>query len=398
MQEELLSVVSFVYNTKEYLDECISSILNQTYRNIELILVVNGPTDGSDEICKRYAETDGRIKLIPFEKNHMPIAITQSVLQEVSGEWVTFVDSDDYIDPDTYRQLMDCKEDFDMVITRWKREEENRTRVRCDPLTVGPYRTEEDMTFFLEHLCNIIEPGGGEYIRPGIFPVAWNKLLKTSLARRVYETAAIEDIAQFSDQEFTWLYMITCRSVLITDICGYHYRIRKTSISHNPNFYRYIADIQGLYKALEPVFMAHPRRDILMPQLQKKVASLLSRTPRTVGFCKDAQPRTFVFPFLNLLDGKHIALYGAGEIGQAYWRQIRRNSMCEVDMWVDEKWEYHRREGWDVLPAEALLEGTYEYVVIAAEQRDSADRVRNSLVSMGIAEGKLLWKAPVEIN
>ena len=396
MSEELLSIIVYVYNTREYLDECISSILNQTYRNFELILVVNGPTDGSDEICRRYAEMDSRIKLVSFEKNQMPSAIFSSVFEKISGEYLGFVDSDDYIDPDMYQQLMDCKKDFDLVIARWKREEGNKTRVRCDPLAVGPYRSAEDMVFILSHLCNIIESGGGEYIKPGIFPVTWNKLFKTSLMKKVYKKKA--EIKLFADLALCWLYILICESVLITDICGYHYRVRKASASHSTlDVWSYIADIQGMYRMLEPVLMAHPRCDILMPQLQKKVMSLLYRAPHAAGFCKDAQNRTYVFPFVNLLDGKHIALYGAGEIGQAYRRQIRQHSMCEVDMWVDEAWEYHRREGWDVSPAETLLNGTYEYVVIAAEQQDNADRIRESLISMGVAEDKLLWKAPLEI-
>lgn len=396
MSEDLLSIITYVYNTREYLDECILSILNQTYSNFELLLVVNGPTDGSDEICKRYAEIDSRIKLIIFEENHPPSSIAGSILEKASGKYVGVVDSDDYIDPDMYSQLMNCKEDFDLVISRWKREEGNKTRARCDPLAVGPYRTEEDMEFILNHLLGVVEIGGGEHIKPGIAVFPWNKLYKTSLARKVYEMQ-FTNMEQFADLVYLWLYILTCKSVLITDICGYHYRIRKGSTCHSPNIYRYIADIQGLYRTLEPVFMAHPRSDILMPQLQMKVATFLNRAPHRIGFCEEAQSRVFVFPFLNLLDNKHIALYGADEIGQAYWRQIRRHNMCEVDMWVDEKWEYHRREGWDVSPVERLLNGTYEYVVIATEQQDKADTIRESLISMGVTKDKLLWKAPVEI-
>lgn len=398
MHEELLSIVVPVYNVREYLDECITSILNQTYCNLELILVVNGPTDGSDEICKRYAEVDERIKLVFIEKNQGVLPARISGVKAASGEYFGFVDVDDCIDPDFYQRLMDCKDDFDLVITHWKRDEEGKTRVRCDPLAVGPYRTEEDMEFILEHIISIVEPGGGEYIKPGICGVPWNKLYKTSLAKAAYEKM-VENILWFEDQVFVYLYILTCRSILITDICGYHYRIKKTSTTHGTSIsHRNMADIQGMYRILEPVFSAHPRRDILMPQLQRKVATHLNWAPRRMGFCKELQNRTLVFPFFNLLDGKHIALYGADEIGQLYRRQIRRHGMCEVDLWVDEKWEYRRREGWDVSPVETLLTGAYDYVVIAAERQDTADGIRRKLISMGVAEDRVLWKAPVEIS
>lgn len=395
MAEELLSIVVPVYNVREYLDECISSILNQTYRNLEVILVLDRPTDGSDEICRRYAEMDKRIKLIALETNQGAMHARNSGIKAASGTYLGVVDADDYIDPDLYRQLMDRRDDFDLVISRWKRVEGNKTRTRKDSLAVGPYSTEEDMEFLLEHLTDITEPGGGEHIKSGIAVFVWNKLYKTSLAKKTCEKM-VENMAVFDDSVFTYLYVLACRSVLITDICGYYYRIRERSTCHNGNFNRFAASIQSMYRVLEPVFMAHPRCDILMPQLEKRIAALLNQAPRRAGFCQEARHRTFVFPFLNLLDGKHIALCGADEVGQAYWRQIRRHNMCEVDMWVDEKWEYRRREGWDVSPVERLLEGAYEYVVIAAELRDTADEIQKKLIAVGIAENKILWRPPVE--
>lgn len=398
MSEELLSIVVPVYNVREYLDECISSVLNQTYHNLEVILVLDGPTDGSDEICKRYAEIDKRIKLVLHEKNQGLLRARISGVKAATGKYLGIVDADDYIDLDIYRQLMNCKEDFDLVISRWKRDEGNKIRVRGDPLAAGPYRTEEDMEFIHEHLVSLVELGGGEYILPGIFQVVWNKLYKTSLAKRIYKSIT-ENIAMFEDMIFTYPYILSCKSVLITDICGYHYRVRKTSMSHGAlNFERYMADIQGMYRTLESVFAAHPRRDILIPQLQRKIAAILNRVPQKMGFCEEAQNQTVVFPFFNLLDGKHIALYGAGPLGQEYWRQIRRHSICEVDLWVDEKWESHRREGWDVLPVEELPEGCYDYVVIAAKHTNTVKEIQKKLVSIGIAEDKILWKAPADIS
>ena len=398
MSEELLSIVVPVYNVREYLDECISSILNQTYHNLEVILVVNGPTDGSDEICRRYAEKDKRIKLIIIEKNQGILPAWSSGVKASSGNYLGFVDADDYIDPDLFGKLMECRDDFDLVISRWKREEDGKTRVRCDPLAVGPYKTKEDMEFILEHLTCIVELGGGECIKPGIFPSLWGKLYKSSIAKQVFEKQ-VENRHNFVDLALLCQYILMCESVLITDICGYHYRIRKTSISHSVTYVdRYIADILGLYRTLEPVFRTHPRCDILMPQLEQRVAVLLNRIPRRAGFGKDAQNRTVVFPFFNLLDGKRIALYGADELGQDYMRQIRRHNMCEVDMWVDERWEYRRREGWDVLPVAELLKGTYEYVIIAAGQQNTADEIRKKLISIGMADDQILWKAPVEIS
>ena len=140
--------------------------------------------------------------------------------------------------------------------------------------------------------------------------------------------------------------------------------------------------------------MAHPRREALMPQLQRKVARLLNRAPSKMGFCAQARNQTIVFPFLNLLEGRRVALYGAGLIGQSYWLQIRKFEMCEIDIWVDEDWEYYRREGRNVHPVESLLTGGWEYVVIASFHRDTAGKAKERLRALGIEDGRVLWKDP----
>lgn len=393
MADDLLSIVVPVYNVRNYVDECLSSILSQTYQNLEIIIVLDAPTDGSDEICRRYAERDKRVKLIVFEENKGLFRARASGFEAASGRYVGSVDADDYIDRDMYQNLMDCRADFDLVISRWKREEENETKEAFDLLAPGPYRTKEDMDFIAEHLIDISVPGGGEHIQSGIAPFVWNKLYKTDLARKIYRSIK-GNVAVSEDLVFTSQYILACSSILITEICGYHYRIRKASGSHASNIDRSTADARDVYKNLEPVFMAHPRREALMPQLQRKVARLLNRAPSKMGFCAQARNQTIVFPFLNLLDGRRVALYGAGLIGQSYWLQIRKFEMCEIDIWVDEDWEYYRREGRNVHPVESLLTGGWEYVVVASFHKDTADKARKRLRALGIEDGQVLWKNP----
>jgi len=393
MSGDLLSIVIPVYNVKEYLDECISSVLRQTYRNIEVIIVLDGPTDGSDVICKQYAEMDKRIKLISFEKNQGLFHARAKGFKAASGKYIGSVDADDYIDENLYQQMMEYSSGFDLVIARWKREEGNSTRQAGDMLALGPYTTENDLDFLIEHLIDISVPGGGLHIKSGIAPFVWNKLYRADISKRIYENI-YGNVAVSEDLVFTSLYVLACKSVLITDICGYHYRIRKRSGAHSSSIDRSTADIRDLYHVLEPAFMAHSRRDVLMPQLQRKVARMLTRAPSKMGFVPEAQNKTIIFPFLNLLTGKRIALYGAGVIGQSYWLQIHQFEICEIAIWVDEKWKYYRQEGRDVSPVEGLLGETCEYVVVAAFSEDTANAAKEKIFSLGIAKERILWKKP----
>ncbi len=90
------SIVVPVYNTEKYLAECIRSILAQSYGNFELILVDDGSTDSSRQICMEYAATDSRIRVI-YQSNHGVSAARNAGLDASSGDYVTFTDSDDYL-------------------------------------------------------------------------------------------------------------------------------------------------------------------------------------------------------------------------------------------------------------------------------------------------------------
>ena len=95
---EKVSVIIPVYNMQELIEKCLLSVVNQTYRNIEIIIIDDGSTDKSGEICDYYAETDSRIRV--FHKENGGIASAYNIaLNELSGQYILFVDSDDYIAP-----------------------------------------------------------------------------------------------------------------------------------------------------------------------------------------------------------------------------------------------------------------------------------------------------------
>ena len=99
MPKSTISVIMCTYNRKAFLPEAIESILFQTFNDFELILVNNGSTDGSDEICQQYAKADRRIKLITLQPNEGAPTGRNAGLKEASGEYLTFVDDDDRCEP-----------------------------------------------------------------------------------------------------------------------------------------------------------------------------------------------------------------------------------------------------------------------------------------------------------
>ena len=102
--QPLISIIVPFYNVEDYLERCLDSIVNQTYKNLEIILVNDGSTDSSLDICKRYFNNDSRIKIV--NKKHGGVSSSRNAgLDAVTGDYIGFVDSDDYIDENMYMEL-----------------------------------------------------------------------------------------------------------------------------------------------------------------------------------------------------------------------------------------------------------------------------------------------------
>lgn len=107
--QALVSVIIPVYNVEEYLCECVDSVINQTYNNLEIILVDDGSTDSSGRICDEYAKKDSRISVI-HQKNSGPSKTRNTGIKQAKGKYVYFIDSDDYIELDAIYLLVETAE------------------------------------------------------------------------------------------------------------------------------------------------------------------------------------------------------------------------------------------------------------------------------------------------
>lgn len=119
MLNKLLSVIVPVYNTEKYLNRCIQSIVNQTYKNLEIILIDDGSTDNSGNLCDKWAKKDDRIIVI-HQKNAGVSSARNVGLDIAKGEYITFVDSDDYIENNTYENVVNVFELYKVDIVAFQ--------------------------------------------------------------------------------------------------------------------------------------------------------------------------------------------------------------------------------------------------------------------------------------
>ena len=105
MEKELISIIIIVYNTEQFISECIESIINQTYRNLDIVIVNDGSKDNSSQIIKKYAKKDKRINFIDRKINKGTMYTRQEGYKNAKGKYVSFVDSDDMLRNDAIEVL-----------------------------------------------------------------------------------------------------------------------------------------------------------------------------------------------------------------------------------------------------------------------------------------------------
>ena len=112
---EKISVIVPIYKTEQFLSKCIDSIINQTYKNLEIILVDDGSPDNCPKICDEYAKRDNRIKVIHKENGGLSSARNAGI-EIATGDFSAFVDSDDWIDSDMYESLVKLSDEYNADI------------------------------------------------------------------------------------------------------------------------------------------------------------------------------------------------------------------------------------------------------------------------------------------
>ena len=137
-QTGLISVIVTVYNIREYLPKAVDSILSSTYQNLEVLLIDDGSTDGSERICDEYAKKDGRVRVV-HQRNGGAYSARNTGLLEAKGDYLTFVDGDDWIEPQMYETLLAAmmEQDADLAVCRYRKIYENRRVDLSTPMAMS---------------------------------------------------------------------------------------------------------------------------------------------------------------------------------------------------------------------------------------------------------------------
>lgn len=208
MNTSKISIIIPVYNAEQYLERCINSIVNQTFRNYECLMIDDCSTDKSLKMCKNIAKQDIRFKVYHKEKNEGIAKARKTGIEHANSDYVIFIDNDDWIEPQMLEELYNKAVDgnYDMVYCDFYLETLDKTTIFKQPPVESKYS-------FMKQVLSW----------DGFVPVTWNKLIKTELYKKIDFIAV-----NFSEDRlimFQILYF--CKNIAYINKSLYHW-------CHNP--------------------------------------------------------------------------------------------------------------------------------------------------------------------
>lgn len=210
---DLISVIVPVYKVEPYLDKCIASIVNQTYRNLEIILVDDGSPDRCGQICDEWAEKDSRIRVIHKTNGGLSDA-RNAGMAVASGEWIAFVDSDDWIGAQLYETLLNAARHNNAQISTCQVQ---RFRGNCIP---HPSASSSIQIFSAsEAMLELI-------LDRNVQQITTNKLFCANLVNKI----SFEKGKCHEDEYWTYQVIAKCSTLVVTNYVGYYYLQRDDSI------------------------------------------------------------------------------------------------------------------------------------------------------------------------
>lgn len=435
-----VTIIIPVYNAEKHINRVVQSLLNQTERDIELILIDDGSTDNSGALLKKIVEEDSRCKLI-VQKNMGPGSARNAGMAKARGKYLLFLDADDIYEKEMIEELFSTAEQSNADITICGAKIYDVRLGIVNPLSsalrfdIVPY---EKKVFTPREISgNLFQLTGG-YV--------WNKLFRASFIRDIsakfLENYCYEDLAMF----FTAL--IKAERIAITHKELITYKINEgRSLSDNRDRYwrEFIQTIVGIQDCLksnkvyefyeqsylnkvldmvsylfrkyltEEAFLGLYKHvnDNLLEEFKRygenfyyeedsyKVLKCLENTDSALSFAlllsyiKEQgmdiiHAKFWGLPYLEVAKGSNIILWGAGDVGRDLYIQSTRSGWCNVVAWVDSAPEKYQYKGYPVEEKQVIKTRAFDKIVICIKDESMAKSVEKEIVNMGVDSGRIV--------
>ena len=368
-----LSVVVTVYNLDRYIEKCIDSLLLQDYKYMEIVIVDDGSTDNTSEICDKYEKKYNNIRVV-HKCNEGVVKALATGIDYSEGLYITFVDGDDWVQHNCYGSLMKLLLDNDL-----------------DIITYGAirYRNENDYYYTYDSFKEGIYEGTDlNDIKSNMI---WDKTkqgfqIDPSLCMKIFRKDIIEtcvknvlNIKIHYAQDVIITYPAIKEAEKLGIIHDAYYFHRRREIGVQPAYLmdsQYYYKLYLVYKYLSEIFKFD--KNILQ---QIEAFYQYSVKLRCLDNTQDVTIGKWLFPFDKVKKGSNIIIYGYGKVGKTYIQQLEKLNFCNVICIVDSAYEKYQDNGGKIFPIEHIVNKRYDYIVIANASDDVKHKIKNVLMN-----------------
>lgn len=376
-----VSIVVPVYNAENYLDQCVASIRGQTYQNLEIILVNDGSTDHSLEICRKYAELDERI-VVEDQVNQGVVKARKTGVKAATGDFIGWADADDWMEAGYIDGLVELqvRSKADIVAATHFHDIGSDSRLIKNGVDIGVYDVKQLLPVMLYT---------GEFFEYGITPQLYTKLFRADILKKTQFMVADHIIAG-DDAAVVYPSLLMAEKVCVSDATGYHYvqhpaSITKTGFSGEPE------RIRTLIEYLKDIFRKADVSEWTDHQLAAYENYMFAL--RQIDIFDAADSEKILAPFGGFRENDRLVIYGAGVLGQKIYHYLEADGRVKLVGWFDKNYEVYRKQGFLVDGPDLLSKADmeFDYIVIANITESVAMAIKDFLISVGVREEKIRW-------
>lgn len=379
---DLLSIIVPVYGEDEYIDACVKSIVNQTYRNLEIILVDDGSPDKCPEKCDEWAAKDNRIKVI-HKINGGLVSARKAGIEVATGGYIGYVDGDDWIDSSYYEEMMKSivETNSDIAISGFAKDLFGKD-IKCEnSVKPGVYQGDDKAEVINRMICD------EDTNMCGIYTYLWNKVFKKDIVTK-YQMAVDNRVVIGEDATVVYPAILEADRICINSIKGYHYRQRMNSLLRNTVYKEdSILKLKVFYDNLYETLKNHNQKESLINQLNSFYFSqLLMMSDNVVHFYPEVGGN---FPFFAVEENSKIAVFSAGAYGIHVYNQFVQDTRYEVVAWADPDYEQYDGKDDRIVSIEEMTNCKFDYCLIASVDKHFVESNKSALLSVGVDEKKI---------
>lgn len=358
----MISVIVPIYNAEEYLNKCLASIVNQTYRDLEIILVNDGSMDESLAICEKYKQADDRIVIVN-KHNEGLVRARKDGIRIAKGEYITFVDADDWIDITTYEKVYTGK--ADIISYGLTEEYENYSKDKTDKIEPGLYDKKRTHDQIIPNMLS-----SAIFFEFGMLPNLVCKLIKKSLLLETIDNVS-DNVTIGEDVDFFFRTVYKAESVLIKTDVLYHYRQHQKSMMRAKLS---VERVKTLYWDLYNI---------------KEAAGLtewVSQLNQYITFVMLLKRPEIIIPYIKELRSIHgkVVIYGAGGFGKSLYDMLIENKNITSLSIVDKQWENMNNPGYHIENPEIVRSDRPDKIIVAILNENVCGQIEKYLIKMGI--------------